>query len=43
MKDRVRIRITSYGSVIGNVFASDDPVDCKDASSNPRPAELDMV
>ena len=28
-----------YGSAIGNVVVSDAPVDWKDASSNPRPAE----
>ena len=35
--------ITSYGSAIGNVVVSDAAVDWKDASSNPRPIELDTV
>ena len=35
--------LANYGSVIGNVITSDAPVNWKDASSNPRPAELDVV
>ena len=34
---------TNYCSAIGNLLASDPPLDWKDASSNPRPIELDVV